>query len=31
MSEENLNNAEYAKEQLNNVLEVSHRLDKYIG
>ena len=30
LSVENLNNAEQAKEQLDNVLAVSHELDKYI-
>lgn len=30
LSVENLTNAESAKEQLNNVLEVSHQLDKYL-
>ena len=30
MSVENLDNAENAKKQLNQVLEVSHQLDKYM-
>lgn len=30
LSVENLNNAEQAKQKLDNVLEVSHELDKYI-
>ena len=30
LSVENLNNAEQAKQKLDNVLAVSHELDKYI-
>lgn len=31
MTNENLNNAENAKNELSNVLEVSYQLDKYLS